>query len=220
MRRRIGCRAVVALLAMVGAAGCSLRPAPRAPVAAYDLEAAPAPAPGVPPSLDKVIVVYDPSAPNWLVGRQMRYRLAYDDPGRIRRYANSQWASSPIMAVGDGLRASLSARTKRGSAVPDYGQLADFWVRVQVERLEQVFDSRAASHGIVRLRVSVFRGRDRAFVGQQTFEGEAPAPTPDARGGVVAVSQSIDNAVEGAAAWIVDLVRGDVEDPDAAGGGR
>jgi cholesterol transport system auxiliary component len=207
MRRQIGRHAVVALLAMVGAAACSLRPAPRAPVALYDLEAAPTPAPAVPPSLDKVIVVYDPTAPNWLVGRPMRYRLAYDDPGRIRRYANSQWASSPITAVGDSLRASLSARTKRGSAVPDYGQLADFWVRVHVERLDQVFDSRAASHGIVRLRVAVFRGRDRAFVGQQTFEGEAAAPTPDARGGVAAVSQAVDDAVEAAATWIVDLVR-------------
>jgi cholesterol transport system auxiliary component len=219
MRRRIGGHAAVAL-AMVGVAACSLRPAPRAPVALYDLEAAPAPAPGAPPSLDKVIVVYDPTAPNWLVGRQMRYRLAYDDPGRIRRYANSQWASSPITAVGDSLRASLSARTKRSSAVPDYGQLADFWVRVHVERLEQIFDSRVASHGIVRLRVAVFRGRDRAFVGQQTFEGEAGAPTPDAGGGVTAASQAISNAVEAAASWIVDLVRSDVKGPGLAGGGQ
>jgi cholesterol transport system auxiliary component len=201
-----------ALLTLLVAA-CSLRPAPRAPVGHYDLGPPAFATQGAPSQtpLRAVFVVPEPSGPIWLDGGDMTYRLAYDEPWRIRRYANSQWAVSPLSLLGERLRASLALRAERGGAVPDLGLSADYSTRVIVDELCQVFDSTSSSRGVVRFRVVLTRNRGNVFLAQRSFEAEAPAPSADARGGVEALRLAVDASVAQAAAWLAETAAKDIE---------
>lgn len=202
----------LALVCGVLATGCSLRPAPRAPVAHYDLgPAAPASARPDEALVRAVFVVHEPSGPLWLDGGDMTYRLAYDEPGRIRRYANSQWAVSPLGLLGDRLRVHLAVRTSRGGALPDLGLAADYSARVIVDELCQIFDSNSSSRGVVRLRVVLTRNRGQAFLAQRTFEATVPAASPDARGGVEALRLAVEASVAEAAGWLAETAAKDLE---------
>jgi cholesterol transport system auxiliary component len=187
-------------------AACSLGPAPRAPLALYDL--GPAVERPVEPSarLPIVFVVHEATGPVWLDGGDMLYRLAYDEPQRLRRYASSQWAVSPLTLVGDRLRAELSARCARSGAMPDLGVPADYHARVAVEEFGQVFDSPRASHAVVRLRLVLVKGRGHAFVGQKQFAAEVATPSPDARGGVDGLTRALEECASQAVAWIAETV--------------
>jgi cholesterol transport system auxiliary component len=206
-----------AVAAVVGAssgllAGCSLRPAPRAPIATYDLLSRPADAGGATDAaLPVVFVVHEPTGPLWLDSGSMCYRLEYDDPGRLRRFANSQWAVSPLRLLGGRLRAELASLATRGGALPDLGISADYSLRIAVEEFGQVFDAPTRSRAIVRFRVVLVRDRGRAFLGQRSFDAVVDSATADARGGVEALGHATVAAVGQAVAWVADTVRKDLE---------
>jgi cholesterol transport system auxiliary component len=209
-------RGVTLVVASLLGAGCSLGPAPRAPLARYDLGTPPDPNVEQVGRMPFVFVVHEPTGPSWLDGGDMTYRLSYDEPERVRRYANSQWAISPLGLVAERLRKGLGARSERGGALPDIGIPADYWVRVTVEEFSQVFDAPGVARGVVRLRVVLTKGRAHAFVAQQGFFAQIAAGTPDARGGVVALKSALDDAVAQITAWISGLV-GEAAKTGAAG---
>ena len=192
------------LLAVLGA--CSLGPAPRAPLALYDLGARADRGVESAERMPFVFVVHEPTGPPWLDGGDILYRLAYNEPLRLRRYANSQWAVSPLTVVGDRLRAERGTRCAHAGAVPDVGIPADYWVRVAVEEFGQVFDSPATSRGVVRLRLVLVKGRGHAFVAQREFVAQTDAPSPDARGAVAALASALDESAAQAVAWIAEVV--------------
>jgi cholesterol transport system auxiliary component len=191
----------VALLACVGLSACSLPLSPRPAVARYDLGAEPSSPPAAQP-LACVIVVHEPSAPAWLDGRSIHYRLGYQEPARIRQYAGSQWALSPVQLLGDRLRHCMAAITKGGGVIPDYGIEADYWLRMQIEDFSQLFDTPQASRGVVQVSVVLLKGRRRAFLAQTSFERAVAAPTADARGGVAALTVASDQLTEDIVAWV------------------
>jgi cholesterol transport system auxiliary component len=192
------------VLAALALAGCSLKPAPRAPLSYHDL--GPASGLAAAPAIDAVIVVHDPSGPLWLDSGNMHYRLAYEDPSRVRRFANSQWVASPLQMIGDRLRAALATRAARGGALPDVGVPGDYWVRSSVEEFCQIFDERLKSRGVLRLRVALVRTRGHALVEQRLFVADVPAPTADAHGGVVALAQALDQTSAAVAAWVAEAI--------------
>jgi len=193
-------------------AGCSLRPAPRAPIATWDLIGhLPAPRPAVAEPLPVVFVVHEPAGPLWLDSGSMHYRLGYEDPARLRRFANSQWAVSPLKLLGQRLRAALALSAAGGGAVPDLGIPADYSLRVVVEDFGQVFDSPSSSRGVVRFRVVLVRERKHVFVGQRRFEAVVEAPTADARGGVAALGRATAQSVDEAVAWVSERVAEDLQ---------
>jgi cholesterol transport system auxiliary component len=196
--------ALAGLSALLGA--CSLGPAPRAPLALYDLGTPAERSVGPAERLPFVFVVHEATGPAWLDGGDVVYRLAYDEPQRLRRYANSQWAVSPLTLVGERLRAELGVRCERAAAVPDLGIPADYWVRVAVEEFGQVFDSPTTSRGIVRLRLVLVKGRGHTFVAQRGFVAQVDAPSPDARGAVAALARALEESTEQAVAWIAEVV--------------
>ena len=66
----------------------------------YDFGPASAPvAAQAPVPLGGVLVVADVTGVAALDSERMFYRLAYSDPLRARRYANSRWASTPLSMV-------------------------------------------------------------------------------------------------------------------------
>jgi cholesterol transport system auxiliary component len=191
------------IAAMTTMTTCSLRPTPRPPVARYDLgDARFAETPAR--QLPFIFVVHEPSAAAWIDTRDIHYRLEYEDASRLRRYASSRWAVSPLQLFGDLLRRRLALVAERGAAVPDFGIEADFWLRLTIDEFSQAFDSPRSSRGVVALRVVLLKGRSRSFHAQKAFRVEMPAPTPDAHGGVIALRTASAQACEEIVSWIAE----------------
>ncbi len=184
------------------AGACSLAPAPRSPSAHYDFGPQPSPSPAAP--IPAVVIVHDLTGPLWLDSANMYYRLTYDDPARVRRFANSQWLASPLQMVGERLRASLAARAAHGGALPEVGVPGDYAILTAIEEFEQIFDDPLRCRGVVRLRVALVRSRGHSLLEQREFAAQEAAPTADAAGGVAALTRAVDRAVAEVTAWVAD----------------
>jgi len=192
------------LLAAALGAGCSLGPTQKAPVTVYDLGM-----PGAPSrsgEIDAVLEVPDVVAPAWLDSPAIHYRLAYHDEARYPGYANSRWAAPPAFLLTERLRQGAAAAS-RGVVRQGDGARADYVLRLELEEFSQVFDTPEASRGVIRARASLVSRADRVLLGQTTLSQERPAPTPDAAGGVKALSQASDALVGSALEWTSKTLR-------------
>lgn len=197
MRLRTGI-AAVALALVCG--GCGIGPISTSPeVVQYDFGPAPARKPTQ--SLRKALLIYDVSAPGWLDSTFIYYRLAYQDAARPLAYADSRWVGPPAELIGSRVRGRLAASGKGGIVHPADGARASYALRVELDEFAQVFDAPKQSRAIVRLRASVL-GRS-ALLAQKSFTVERTASTPDAEGGVRALIEASDEAVDQLVAWIV-----------------
>jgi cholesterol transport system auxiliary component len=178
------------LLAAVLAAtlmACSvLPPVPPAP-AVFDFGlgpvlAAPAGAP----------VAVQVTAPAWLDGTAMLYRLAYGDGARLVSYRDSRWAGPPAAL----LQERLKQRLARAS-----GAVAPLMLRVELEEFCQLFDAPASSRAVVRVRAAVLEASTGRVLRQQAFAEEVPAATADASGGARALANAADATVARVIEW-------------------
>jgi cholesterol transport system auxiliary component len=151
--------------------------------------------------LRQALLIYDVSAPAWLDSPFIYYRLAYQDAARPQAYADSRWVSSPAELIASRVRARLAASGKGGIVHPADGTRASYALRVELDEFAQVFDAPGKSRAVVRLRASVL-GRN-ALVAQKSFSVERPSTTPDAEGGVRALIDASDEAVDQLVAWAV-----------------
>lgn len=137
------------------------------------------------------------------------YRLAYADAHQLKPYALARWTMSPALLIRQRLRETLGERravfnTEDGAAQARVGGVSPRVLRVELEEFSQYFDSPTASRGVVRLRVSLSENTpagDR-LVGQRTVIASRPAPTADAAGGVRALAQAVDAAIEDIGQWL------------------
>lgn len=155
------------------------------------------------------LVLADIEAPSGLDSSALLYRLAYADANQLRPYAQSRWSAPPQRLVQQRLREVLG----RDRAVLDTSESAALarakrevprTLRIELEELSQVFDSPAASFGVVRLRATLMESTpagDR-LVGQRVFAQRQPAPSADAPGGVRAIAAATDACAQDIAAWL------------------
>jgi cholesterol transport system auxiliary component len=198
---------LAALLASLGLLdACGLKPAPRPPVALYDFGSLQTGTPAVETRIAHVIVVQDPIAPTWLDSRDMYYRLGYDEPARLRRYASSRWALSPVNLVGTLLRTRMGEATDRGAAIRDYGLESDYWVRVELEEFNQVLDTEQTGRALVRLKVALNERSGRRLLAQRTFVAEAACPSPNAQGAVVGLRVAGERVVADVVDWVAKVI--------------
>lgn len=145
-----------------------------------------------------------------LEGAALLYRLGYADPHQLRPYAFARWTAPPGQLLRQRLRETL-ARTRpvldaaaaaslarRGGAVPPV-------LRVELEEFSQLFDSQTDSKGVLRVRCTLLESAaagDR-LVAQRSFTVQRPAPTPDAPGGVRALTAATDALAADIAAWLL-----------------
>ncbi|MCL6456208.1 MAG: ABC transporter, partial [Ralstonia pickettii] len=76
-------------------------------------------------------------------------------------------------------------------------------LRVELVDFSQVFDRPDASRGVVRLRATVSLAR--GVIDQRVVQADAPAPSPDAAGGVAALTQASDKAIGEVLDWVAGL---------------
>ena len=188
--------ALVALAAAV-AGGCSLAPQ-RQQSESYDL-GPPRVHAGAGPSVAATLLLPDVSAPSWLDGNGIVYRLSYDNNARPQAYANSRWVAPPAALLTQRLRSRLAAAG--GIVTSADGARADYALRVELEDFSQAFSDANASRVVLRARASLVRLADRTLVAQRVFSVDGPAPTPDARGAVAALGEASDRVIENLVEW-------------------
>lgn len=186
-------------------AGCGSLPLPDKPVRPdiYDFgphevqtQASPA---GAPIALARFEAAVDLDSPHML------YRLAYADAQMPRPYAHASWSMAPGQLLYQRLRAVLG----ESNPVVMVGEgFARVELRVELEEFSQIFTSPDQSHGLVRLRATALAPSNHAdrLLGQRSFEASAPAPTPDAAGGVKAMTQASDQVTRELAQWVQGLL--------------
>ncbi len=181
-------RYLILFLALL-AAGCA-SPGYRngvAPAAMFDL--------GVPASTQKQGVRpwrFSLVSTNGGEGSSMLYRLAYADGSRVMEYANSRWISTPSDVLRKRLEGQLFWESVHGT---DNCRL-----QLEVRRFEQVFSSANQSAGVLAVRASLMAQRG-GLVDERLWVLEAPAPTPDAPGGVKALASAADQLALALKTW-------------------
>ncbi len=190
-----------------GLAGCALTPTPRETPAQYDLGPLP-PYERSNPSFSRVLLVPDVSAPSLLEGQQgIVFRLAYDEPARVRTYAQSRWKAPVPVLLSQRLRGRFAAATQRGVVTGDDGARAEYMLRVELEEFGQVFTAPGVSQVRVRARASLVSLEARRLSAQRTFSIERPAASPDAQGAVTALAAASDELVERLLEWTSEQLR-------------
>lgn len=177
--------------------GCSVSSQKVHTTATYDLGVAPpASARPIPASL----MIADIEAPQWLQGRAILYRLAYQNDKQLQPYANSKWVAPPTELLSLRLRQYFASSQ---TSSPEDRTRNNFMLRIELETFEQVFASPSSSQGVLRARATLIDTADRRSIAQKTFALEQASTTPDATGGVAALSAAGEQLIEAVHGWVL-----------------
>jgi len=212
-------RLLAAVIVLLACSGCGLMGSKESPKANFDFGPLPA-ASGARYTSNYAgvsIVVYEVAAPAWIDGSSMYYRLAYQNAASPMPYAQSEWVMSPAALLTQRLRSSLSASSLGELRSVASDDPAVYALRSELFEFEQVFDQPGRSSGVLRLRATL---EGRGMWAQRTFVIEKPAPTADASGGVVALSECADELAVLINEWAVASPPSVTEgaDPETRGG--
>lgn len=204
-------RTIPLSLALAAAlAGCGALPDKPSRPAMYDFGpgiAAPQPSTRIAPL--PPLALAEIEAPAALDGSAMYYRLGYADAQQLRPYAQARWSMSPTHLVMAQLRETLGQRRAllvagEGPAVNRTDAKLPDVLRVELEEFSQLFQSPAASTGLIRLRatlVSVTPGGEK-LLAQRSVVVQKPAPSADAAGGAQALAEATRAAADEIAQWL------------------
>lgn len=189
------------LLAALSSA-CVLGTAPNPRATIYDLGTMPA-VPLVQVDLPAMAIARV-TAPEWLNGPQMYYRLLYVDSQQPRPYAHSQWSMSPARLFEERIKSHIGrAGGQVLSATAGITRLPT--LRIEIDDFTHVFESPEKSYAQVIVRIAMLDGR--TLVSQRTFQRRVPAPSPDANGGAKAIAQANDAMMSDILSWLATLPR-------------
>jgi ABC-type uncharacterized transport system auxiliary subunit len=166
-----------------------------APLAIYDF-GIPASRPAGDESWSKMAL--EIKAPSWFDSVNIQYRLAYEDPLKLRSYATSRWAGVPAQLLAQRLRQQLGAAGATSNAA------VDCLLRLDLQEFSQVFDTPQRSRAVLHGSVSVLDARRRVIATRQ-LAVEQPATAGDARGGVGALVDASDEIGRQLAGWLGGL---------------
>jgi ABC-type uncharacterized transport system auxiliary subunit len=160
------------------------------PPAIYDFGPAPASllaSPRQPP------LALEVRAPLWFDSQGIDYRLAYVDAARLREYAQARWAGPPAQMIEQRLMRQLDY------SLSGQGQ-SPCLLRLEITEFSQVFLSPQSSKGVLQGR-AVLLDRARRQVAELDLEIEKPATSQDARGGVAALSATVEQLAADLLVW-------------------
>ncbi|KQV48768.1 hypothetical protein ASC95_23030 [Pelomonas sp. Root1217] len=181
----------ILLAVALALSACSLAPtAP--PRAVYDLGPAPAAAASGGALAWRVA---DVTAPPWLSGDGIAYRLSFQQAQRLEHYRDSVWAAPPAALLTQRLREQLTTPSACS------GRLAPL-LAVNLDEFEQVFTSPTSSQVVLRLHATLGPAGGTGPSMQRHWRIERPAATPDAPGAVRAMAQAVDELLPQLAEWL------------------
>jgi len=137
------------------------------------------------------------------------YRLAYADAQQLQPYAQARWSMPPAELLRLRLRDTLAPRQlvlREGSGLHS-GEVPTRTLQLELDEFSQVFDAPGSSVGLVRVNATVLSptadgGR---LLAQRRFVAQRPAPSPDAAGGVRALTAASDVVLSDIAQWLSTL---------------
>ena len=155
------------------------------------------------------IVLEDVDTAAGLDTSALLYRLAYADANQLHPYAQARWSAPPARLVRQRLREQLGRDRavldpSESSALARVAGTMPRVLHVELEELSHVFDSPAQSWGVLRMRATLMANTPAGerLVGQKLIVQRQPAPTPDASGGVRALTAATDAAAQEIADWL------------------
>jgi cholesterol transport system auxiliary component len=144
-----------------------------------------------------------------LEGSAVLYRLGYADLHQLRPYAQSRWSASPAQLVRQRLRDQLGRdrivlSPVESAALARIGGEMPPILRVELEEFSHYFESPGQSAGVVRLRATLLDNTPggEKLLAQRSILVQRPAPTPDAPGGVRALTAAVDAAAGEIEQWL------------------
>ncbi|MCE4554601.1 ABC-type transport auxiliary lipoprotein family protein [Roseateles cellulosilyticus] len=187
------------LLCTAALAGCSLAPTVP-PRAVYDLGPAPTIATATTPGAVAWRIA-DVTAPPWLDGDGIAYRLAFQQAQRQEHYRDSVWAAPPAALLTQRLHETVAT----AAACPEVSANATRPVTlltVNLDQFEQLFSSPSGSQAVLRVHATLWPAGALGATQQQLWRLERPT-TPDAAGAARGLAQAVDDWLPQLAAWLV-----------------
>jgi len=136
------------------------------------------------------------------------YRLAYSDAQQLRPYALARWSMPPAELLRQRLREQLGQNRvvlnpADGVAVAS----SALTLRVELDEFSQLFETPPQSVGLVRLRATVAKAErgGETLLAQRSFVVQRPSVSPDAVGGVQALSAATQAAIDELDQWLQQL---------------
>ena len=138
------------------------------------------------------------------------YRLAYADAQLLQPYSLARWSMPPAQLLRQRLREVLGQQQpvlRDGDGLRSGGGRPARQLQLELHEFSQVFDAPGASVGLVRVHATVAtRGADGGpMLAQRSFIAQQPAPSPDAAGGVRALTAASDVVLSDIAQWLSTL---------------
>lgn len=169
------------------------------PLAIYDFGP---PSSSLLPAPRKQPVALEVRAPLWFDSLGIDYRLTYVEASRLREYARARWAGPPAQLI----QQRLSQRL--GYVMAGQGQTRCL-VRLEITEFSQLFAAADSSRGVLQGR-ALLLDRSRRQVAELALSLEKPAPSADARGGVEALTLTVEQLAIDLFAWEKTLADGAV----------
>ncbi len=158
------------------------------------------------------LAIADVTAPDWLTGDGIIYRLAYDNAARPAIYSQSRWVAPPTELFTQRLRQRLANIAAGGVTHGSSNIATDYLLRLELEEFSQVFDARDQSRAIVKARASLFDSQPGSLLTQEEFTAQRPAG-PDAAGAAHALREASDAVLDQIAQWLLGQSELDAKRP-------
>ena len=140
------------------------------------------------------------ASPAWLQNTLIYYRQAHVNEQQTRFYTQSRWNMTPSELLREKIRARIYAS---GGALGG-GRIVhadEMRLVVNIKEFSHYFLNDSVSEGRIILTVSVLQKGE--VIAQRAFYASSPAATPDAQGGVRAMSEAVSIAISEMLVWLV-----------------
>ncbi|MGV8805573.1 MAG: ABC-type transport auxiliary lipoprotein family protein [Polaromonas sp.] len=137
------------------------------------------------------------------------YRLGYSDAQELRPYAKARWSMPPAQLLRQRLRERLGQHrvvlnASEGVALHRSQNTNLPLLRLQLEEFSQVFSTPVSSVGVVRFHATLaeITPTGERLIAQRQVVVQRPSRSADAPGGVRALTQASDAAIDELDQWL------------------
>ncbi|MCP5227106.1 ABC-type transport auxiliary lipoprotein family protein [Accumulibacter sp.] len=135
-------------------------------------------------------------APYWFDSLRIAYRLLYDDPMKLRSYADSRWAGEPGLLLSQRLRQQLGLLGGGGRPAAPGCVL-----RLELQEFSQTFATPLYSRAVLQGTAAVL-DLGQEIIAEQPIAIAQPAASADASGGVRALVAASEELGRRLADWL------------------
>ena len=164
------------------------------------------------PALSPLAIADIATSGGALENQAVLYRLGYLDAQQLRPYSQARWTMPPAQLIRQRMRDRLSQQrvvlNAREGVALNRSQNANLpMLRLELEEFSQLFSAPDASVGLLRLHATLVEitPAGERLVAQRSLSVQRPAVSPDAAGGVRALTAATDAAIDELDAWLRQL---------------